>query len=90
MYLIANKENTITCAVGPSLVLLNRDTGIYYSLNETGAYIWQMLNQPMTISSIISKLLLVFDGQEQHVSSDVHLLVNELTAAGLVHLTSEE
>jgi len=67
----------ITELEGKEAVLLNLSTKMYYTLNETGLRIWQMLSSGRTFGEISETLSGEFD------------VIGELTAEKLVKVVDE-
>lgn len=55
-----NEPNVISEPMEGELVVINLETGCYYSLNESAAIIWQQLENGMTPEDISAR---VFDGE---------------------------
>lgn len=56
----------------------------YYHLNDTGAEIWQHLQQPSSVSSLVRKLGRDFDAPPATLRSSVETLVRKLIDNDLV------
>ena len=70
-------------------VLLHLGTKTYYSLNETGAYIWTMMSKGLTLGEIIRDIEAEFDVTADKAQESVIDLASQLAAAELVHLTGD-
>ncbi|MBC7791404.1 MAG: PqqD family protein [Anaerolineae bacterium] len=74
-----------TCAVvEDGAVVLHMRTKRYYSLNETGATIWRLLEEDLPIEDIASQLVLLYDVERATANSAVARLLDELLAESLV------
>ena len=73
---------------GKGGVLLKLDTGAYHSLNETGAMLWEMLNEGKSLSDLMDQLRAATDDAPDHLKSDIDEFVNGLHARGLLSLGS--
>ena len=65
-------------------VLLHLGTKMYFSLNETGLLIWQMLSGNLTIEEISERLQWEFDITPEKAEESVINLINELITEKLV------
>lgn len=65
-------------------VLLDLQSNYYYSLNETGAQIWQGLNQGLTLGEISRQLMVFYKITLAEAEAAVFALLHELTAENLV------
>lgn len=75
-------------AVEDGAVVLNMRTKRYYSLNETGAAIWRLLEDEVPVPDIVTHLVQHYD--VDHVAADraVAGLLQDLTSEALVALES--
>jgi len=70
-------------------VLLHLERKAYYSLNETGAYIWRNLSMGQTLLEVSRGLELEFDVTTDIAKQSVSNLVDELAAEDLLKLSTE-
>lgn len=54
------------------------------TLNATGAYIWELLEQEQTIESLVAKLTERYDVSAEMALADVEAFVHKLKATGAV------
>jgi hypothetical protein len=66
------------------VVLLHLESKTYYSLNVTGARIWQGVKQGLTLQEISRRLQAEFDVAEEEATPSVLELVTELLQQHLV------
>ena len=69
---------------GQEIMLLHLGSRTYYSLNLTGARVWQGLKQGLTLTDISYHLQEEFDVEADRADCSVLALVNELWRYGLV------
>jgi len=79
----------ITELEGKEAVLLNLATKMYYTLNETGLRIWQMLSSDRTLGEISETLSGEFNVTPEKAKESVFNLIGELTAEKLVKVVDE-
>lgn len=65
-------------------VLLEPETGYYYSLNATGSFIWQCLGQSQAAIDIVSKLMSEFEVDFAAAELDVSEFLKEMSANSLI------
>ena len=70
-------------------VLLHLGRKTYYSLNETGARIWRLLGEGLTLDEISQGLEAESDVTLEHAQQCVIVLANELRAEELLNLDTE-
>lgn len=71
------------------VVVLNLRDGIYYGLEDVGARIWQLLQQPISIVGLRDALVADYDVESTRCERDVRMLVGELAAKGLIRVRED-
>lgn len=66
------------------MVLLNLQTNSYYSLNQTGARIWEQIVQGGTRQQIADALITEFDVTEKEALAHVNELLDNLCTEQLI------
>ena len=74
----------LVATLSDGAVLLNLQTKRYFSLNETGTRIWEMVQQTAEEESIITTLLNEYDVEEPVARSEVRRILDELIEAQLI------
>lgn len=69
-------------------VLLHLNTRRYYTLNETGTRIWQLVNDELPVRDIVSSLLDEYEIDQEDLRRHVESLLSELQEEGLVEEVS--
>ncbi|MGB7415744.1 MAG: PqqD family protein [Thermosynechococcaceae cyanobacterium] len=70
-------------------VILNLKTGMYFGLNEVGASVWQLLQQPQTVADLCTAILKDYDVEAAQCESDILALLEELAEAQLIVIKDE-
>ncbi len=70
-------------------VLLHLGTKAYFTLNETGLRIWQMMNSDITLMEISERLQNEFDVSAEKARESVLNLIGELVHEKLVRVVDE-
>lgn len=66
-------------------VLVNHETGHYYTLNATGTFLWELLAQrELTRAELITALAQEFEQDESAVADDIRQHLDELTREQLL------
>jgi hypothetical protein len=76
--------------VDDEAVIINLETGNYYSLELVGAEIWTMLAAHLSIRAIIDHLARRYAGDRAHMELAVHGLVGELHREQLITAADSE
>ncbi len=66
-------------------IILNLDTGFYYSLNKIGTIIWQMLNEKKKIPQIIEAMCRDYNNATSKIGRDIEFLIKDLSKEGLLN-----
>ena len=67
-------------------VILGLRDGVYFELNEVGARIWQLLQQPRSLQSVLATLLDEYDVGAAQCEADLLSLVERMLSRGLVEI----
>ncbi|MEW6601378.1 MAG: PqqD family protein [Nitrospirota bacterium] len=79
------KNPSVICTeLDEGAVLLNLDTRYYFSLNETGLRIWQIMDECHDPSEIGEKLACEYEVEVDRSTSSVIRLIGELEREGLI------
>lgn len=71
-------------------VILDLESGTYYSLNETGNQIWQWLQKPKTFSELSKLILDEYDVPPEEALRDLQNLLQEMVNTGLIEIVNAE
>ena len=85
---VAAKEQAYSELDGEA-VILHLKSGVYYSLNSTGASIWNLLQKPRKVSEIRDVILEEYEVEPQQCEGDLLVLLQELELEGLVEVSNE-
>ena len=69
-------------------VLLHLKTEMYYSLDDVGARVWQLLEEQKraTVESLTAQLLNEYEVDAETLQKDIHDLLEKLTQAQLIQV----
>lgn len=82
-----NKDKITWRVVEGTVVILNLESGLYYTLNEVGTKIWELLSKGHNLDEIAELIQGEFEVSKPLVSKDIDSLVNELKEEGLLKVT---
>ena len=82
---VATREHA-SCEVGGEAVVLALREGVYYGLNPVGARVWQLVQQPRTLTELCDAVVADFDVDRPTCERDVARLVAQLRERGLVEV----
>jgi hypothetical protein len=72
---------------GDTTVLLDVNGGTYYTLNEVGGRIWELLGTGLAVPAIIAQLQKEYDVGPETLKADTLALIDHLHKAKLVKAT---
>jgi Coenzyme PQQ synthesis protein D (PqqD) len=76
--------DVVYTALEDDAVLLNLETGSYYSLNEVGTAIWQLLDSTASDEDLVDRLTAEYEVERERAQSSVSTFLQELERAQLV------
>lgn len=79
-------EDQVSCDLAGEIAILNLKNGVYYGLDDVGARIWHLLQQPTHIDEIVRVILQEYDVEESRVRADLAGLLATLRKEGLIDL----
>ena len=82
-------QDQVSSDLGEEVVILQLRNGVYYGLDEVGARIWDLIQEPRTVNEIRDLLLDEYDVEPERCERDLLALLEELVAEGLVEVGDE-
>ncbi len=82
---VATPEQVSSDLAGES-VILNLKTGMYFGLNEVGASVWNLLQQPRSVTDICTQILEEYEVESEQCERDVLTLLHELIESDLIEI----
>lgn len=77
-------EEALVATLADGTVLLNLQTKRYFSLNETGTRIWEMVQQTADEEAIAATLLNEYEVEQPMARAEVRRILDELIDAQLI------
>jgi hypothetical protein len=65
-----NTENLLTSEVGDEMVMMDMEGGNYISLNKIGRVIWEQIEQPIQVETLIAYLMGRFNVDKDTCATD--------------------
>lgn len=82
------QPNMIAAEVSEELVLLNVDSGYFFQLNKTATQIWNLLETPLAMTELYSRVGGAFAVEAETCRADVMAFVVDLRDRGLVAISA--
>jgi hypothetical protein len=80
-------KDQVSCDLAGEAAILNLKNGVYYGLDRVGARIWNLLQQPTTLSQLRDTLQADYDVDGPTLESDIRDLLSKLAEQGLIDIT---
>ncbi len=71
------------------VVMLSIQNSEYYGLNEIGSTIWEMIEKPVQVETLMLQLMEEYEVERRQAESDILSLLNDLYNKKIVHLVYE-
>lgn len=76
----------LTVDVSGQAVILELKEGVYYELNDVGAYIWKLIQEPRSVQAVLDSLLSRYDVSTRECETDLIALLENLSSRGLIEI----
>ncbi|MBQ7229310.1 MAG: lasso peptide biosynthesis PqqD family chaperone [Oscillospiraceae bacterium] len=81
---LSRRAGLMTADMNGSAVMMDIMTGKYYNLGAVGGRIWELLEEPMTIASLVQKLTAEYDVSAETCRTDILPFLDTLLERGLL------
>ncbi|MGH7571507.1 MAG: PqqD family protein [Gemmatimonadota bacterium] len=79
-----NTESVAAKVIDGEAIIINLETGVYYSLDGVGGEVWSLLEGHHPVDAVVASLATRYGASEEQCRADVQSLVGQLTDEGLV------
>ena len=76
----------VSCDIGNQIAILNLKSGVYYGLDAVGSRVWELVQQPRSLTEIEGSLLAEYEVDRERLSLELRGLCNTLVNAGLLEI----
>ena len=85
--LLPNGEGLATKIFDGEAIIINLSTGVYYSMENVGAMIWQMVEEGCSVGEIVAGITARYDVSIEQAEADAERLTRELLQEDLVKVS---
>ena len=85
--IIQRNENLLSNNLGEDIVMMDIEKGSYYGLEEVAARIWELTENPASISSICQTLTAEYDVSQEQCSEEVMKFVKDLLNQEIIEIS---
>ena len=82
--LLARNPDLIGADMDGEMVMMSIDKGAYYGINNMGSWIWNLLENEMTVLAIIDSVCDAYEVEAKRAHKDIMEFLNNLLEHGLV------
>lgn len=84
---ISVTKEAVHCDLEDEVVILGLKDGVYYGLNPVGAFIWNLVQKPITVKEIKEAILNEYDVEEEVCEKDLIELLGNLEEKNLIEVS---
>lgn len=84
---ISVTKEAVHCDLEDEVVILGLKDGVYYGLNPVGAFIWNLVQNPITVKEIKEAILNEYDVEEDVCEKDLVELLDNLLDKNLIEVS---
>jgi len=77
-------SNQVYSRLGDEVAILELDRGVYYGLNDTGSFLWNLMKKPVRVNEMRAALVEEFDVDADTAEKDLLRVLADLRDAGLI------
>ena len=74
----------VSSRLGDEVAILELDRGVYYGLNDTGSFLWNLMQKPVRVNEMRAALVEEFDVDAETAEKDLLRVLGDLRDAGLI------
>ena len=87
--IVAQIKELVSSDLDGETVLLSIETGKYYNMDPIGSRIWELIEDPMSVSQLIDILLDEFNVDRKQCEQEVLTFLNKLAGDHLIRVADE-
>jgi len=87
---IVATQDQISRDLDGEAVILNTKTGVYCSLNQVGARIWQLIQKPAKLIELRGILIMEYNIEPEQCEREVLAFLKEMAGHSLIEITVEK
>ena len=87
---IAQTKELVSSDLDGETVLLSIETGKYYNMDPIGSRIWELIEEPLSVSTLCDILLNEFEVERKQCEQEVLSFLNQLAGDHLVQVLEDK
>lgn len=86
---VAKSDSFLAETVDGELIILNKQSGTYYTIDGIGDELWQELQEPVSIDELVDSVCNNYNIDPDDSRDDIQSFVSQLLAAELVEIQDD-
>ena len=87
--IVVAAEGLATADLGGEAVIFDAESGVYYGLNEVGASVLELVEQPRSVRDVIEALLQEYEVTADRLRRDVLALLEKMEEQGVIRVNND-
>ena len=83
---VKKSADQISCDMAGEAVVLNMKSGMYYGMDQVGALVWNLVQEPRTFEYIREAILQQFEVERESCERDLIAFLYEMESAKLIDI----
>jgi hypothetical protein len=79
-----NGETVVSQVIDGEAILIDLESGVYYSMDEVGATLWSLIEAQCRLEDVVSEITARYDAPRERVEADVLRVVADFVRENLV------
>ena len=84
--IVVASGDQVSSDLAGEIVMLNLKNGTYYGLDDVGARIWSLLQEPQPVAAVRDTILDEYEVEPERCERDLLALLRELQDSGLIEV----
>ena len=84
---VAASEEVVSCDLAGGAALLDLRSSTYFTLNDVGSRVWELIREPKAVSAVRDGLLARYSVEPTQCYDDLVALLEQMADAGLITVT---
>lgn len=85
---ITQKPGNIVSDMDGEKVMLNIANGKYYNLGEIGGFIWELIEEPIALQTIVTEMIRIYEVEQDDCEQQILSFSTALYSEGLIENVS--
>jgi len=87
--IVVASRDQVSSDLGEEVAILDLKLGVYYGLDEVGARVWELIQEPRVVSDVRDVLIEEYDVAPERCERDLFALLERLAEEGLIEVRDE-